>query len=84
MPGAGAANEDRVISRHRHVVEKDVGIRRATVLGQLFPGTVSVFRADESAAEVLAIPFVVFAGNVGDDSTLADVIERMRAPLSPG
>jgi uncharacterized protein YgbK (DUF1537 family) len=66
------------------VAVRGLGIRRATVLGQLFPGTVSVFRADESAAEVRAIPFVVFAGNVGDDSTLADVIERMRAPLSPG
>ena len=66
------------------VAVRGLGIRRATVLGQLFPGTVSVFRADESAAEVRAIPFVVFAGNVGDDSTLADVIERMRAPLSAG
>ena len=60
-----------------------LGIRRATVLGQLLPGTVSVFRADESAPGVRSVPFVVFAGNVGDDSTLADVVERMRAPLSP-
>jgi uncharacterized protein YgbK (DUF1537 family) len=65
------------------VAVRGLGIRRATVLGQLFPGTVSVFRADESAAEVRSVPFVVFAGNVGDDSTLSKVIERMRGPLSP-
>ena len=57
------------------VAVRGLGIRRATVLGQLLPGLVSVFRPIEAAAEAVGIPYVVFAGNVGDDNTLADVID---------
>ena len=28
----------------------------------------------DAAPEALGVPFVVFAGNVGDDGTLADVV----------
>jgi uncharacterized protein YgbK (DUF1537 family) len=52
-----------------------LGIRRADVLGQLLPGLVTVLRPVEAAAEVVGSPFVVFAGNVGDDSTLAYVVD---------
>ncbi len=51
-----------------------LGIRRAEVAGQLFPGTVSVFRPLDAAPEAVGMPYVVFAGNVGDDGTLAQVV----------
>ena len=57
------------------VAVRGLGIRRATVLGQLLPGLVSVFLPIEAAAEAIGTPYVVFAGNVGDDNTLADVID---------
>jgi uncharacterized protein YgbK (DUF1537 family) len=51
-----------------------LGIRRAEVAGQLFPGLISVFRPVDAAPEAVGVPYVVFAGNVGDDGTLADVV----------
>ena len=53
-------------------------IRRATVLGQLLTGMVSVFRPVEAAPEAIGMPFVVFAGNVGDTTTLERVIGTLR------
>jgi uncharacterized protein YgbK (DUF1537 family) len=58
------------------VAVRGLGIRRARVLGQLFPGLVSVFRPVEAAPEAVGTPYIVFAGNVGDDDTLADVVDR--------
>jgi uncharacterized protein YgbK (DUF1537 family) len=49
-------------------------IRRAEVAGQLFPGLISVLRPVDAAPEALGVQYVVFAGNVGDDSTLAQVV----------
>ena len=60
------------------VAVRGLGIRRAEVVGQLLPGLVSVFRPVEAAPEVVGVPYVVFAGNVGDDTTLADVIDVFR------
>jgi uncharacterized protein YgbK (DUF1537 family) len=60
------------------VAVRGLGIRRATVLGQLFPGLVSVFRPVDAAPEAVGTPYVVFAGNVGDETTLATVIDRFR------
>jgi len=57
------------------VAVRGLGIRRAEVLGQLFRGTVSVFRPVEAAREAVGVPYVVFAGNVGDENTLAEVID---------
>ena len=57
------------------VAVRGLGIRRAEVVGQLFPGMVSVFRPIEAAPEAVGTPYVVFAGNVGDDETLADVVD---------
>jgi uncharacterized protein YgbK (DUF1537 family) len=57
------------------VAVRGLGIRRAEVIGQLLPGMVSVFRPIEAAPEAVGIPYVVFAGNVGDENTLADVID---------
>ena len=56
------------------VAVRGLGIRRAEVIGQLFPGMVSVFRPIEAAPEAVGIPYVVFAGNVGDDNSLAEVV----------
>ena len=55
-----------------------LGIHRAEVAGQLFPGTISVFRPLDAAPEAVGMPYVVFAGNVGDDGTLAQVVEIIR------
>jgi uncharacterized protein YgbK (DUF1537 family) len=65
------------------VAVRGLGIRRATVLGQLLPGLVSVFRPVEAFPEVVGTPYVVFAGNVGDDGTLAYVIDLFRGRTAP-
>ena len=57
------------------VAVRGLGIGRAEVLGQLLPGLVSVFRPIEAPDEVVGVPYVVFAGNVGDENTLADVVD---------
>jgi uncharacterized protein YgbK (DUF1537 family) len=51
-------------------------IRRATVLGQLFDGIVSVWRNETEgrAGSRAGLPYVVFAGNVGDETTLRDAV----------
>jgi len=51
-----------------------LGIRRAQVAGQLFPGMISVFSPIDAAPAAIGMPYVVFAGNVGDDTTLAQVV----------
>jgi uncharacterized protein YgbK (DUF1537 family) len=51
-----------------------LGLRRAEVAGQLFPGVISVFRPLEAAPEAIGVPYVVFAGNVGDEETLGQVV----------
>jgi uncharacterized protein YgbK (DUF1537 family) len=55
-----------------------LGIRRAVVLGQLLEGMVSVFRPTEADPRAVGIPYVVFAGNVGDEGTLAEIVDRFR------
>jgi uncharacterized protein YgbK (DUF1537 family) len=60
-----------------------LGIRRATVLGQVRPGLVSVLRPVEAAPGAVGLPYVVFAGNVGDAGTLAQAVELV-AGTGPG
>lgn len=55
-----------------------LSIRRAEVVGQFFPGMVSLFRPVAADPRVLGRPYVVFAGNVGDDSALAEVVTTLR------
>ena len=57
------------------VAVRGLGIRRATVLGQLLPGRISVLRIDSADEDVVGMPYVVFAGNVGGDEALADAIK---------
>jgi uncharacterized protein YgbK (DUF1537 family) len=65
------------------VAVRGLGIRRATVVGQLLPGLVSVFRPVEALPQVVGTPYVVFAGNVGDENTLAYVIDLFRGRTAP-
>jgi uncharacterized protein YgbK (DUF1537 family) len=80
--GALAARPAWVIAKggitSHDVAVRGLGIRRATVLGQLLPGLVSVLRPIDAAPEVVGTPYVVFAGNVGDETTLAYVIDLFR------
>jgi uncharacterized protein YgbK (DUF1537 family) len=77
--GAVAAEPAWVVAKggitSHDVAVRGLGIRRATVLGQLLPGLVSVFRPVEALPQIVGTPYVVFAGNVGDENTLAYVID---------
>jgi uncharacterized protein YgbK (DUF1537 family) len=76
--GALAAEAAWIIAKggitSHDVALSGLGIRRATVAGQLFPGLISVFHPLDAAPEAIGMPYVVFAGNVGDDGTLAQVV----------
>jgi uncharacterized protein YgbK (DUF1537 family) len=61
------------------VAVRGLGIRRAEVTGQLFPGVISVFRPLDAEPAAIGKPYVVFAGNVGDEDTLADVVAILTA-----
>lgn len=63
------------------VAEHGLGIRRARVLGQFFPGQISLFLPEEAPADVLGAPYVVFPGNVGSRTALAEVIDILRAAV---
>jgi uncharacterized protein YgbK (DUF1537 family) len=60
------------------VARQGLGIRRAEVAGQLFPGVISLLRPLDAAPAAMGVPYVVFAGNVGDDGTLADVVAILK------
>jgi uncharacterized protein YgbK (DUF1537 family) len=51
-----------------------LGIRRAEVAGQLFPGQVSVLVPADAGTAALGVPYVVFPGNVGGDDALREVV----------
>jgi uncharacterized protein YgbK (DUF1537 family) len=63
------------------VAVRGLEIRRATVVGQLLPGMVTVIRPVRAATEVIGMPYVIFAGNVGDGETLCQVINVMRGAV---
>ncbi len=54
-----------------------LGVRRAWARGTLLPGIVSLWEPVDGPAA--GLPYVVFAGNVGDDDALASVVERLVA-----
>ena len=61
------------------IATEGLGIRRAIVAGQLFDGIVSVWLNDGDGERGLqGLPYVVFAGNVGDEGTLADAVSILR------
>ena len=64
------------------VAENGLGIRRARVEGQFWPGQVSLFSAQEAPDEVMGAPYVVFPGNVGGEQALADVVDVLTAAVA--
>ena len=64
------------------VAENGLGIRRARVEGQFWPGQVSLFSAQEAPYEVMGAPYVVFPGNVGGEQALADVVDVLTASVA--
>ena len=62
------------------ITSSDVGVkalrtRRAWVLGQIRPG-IPVARTDE-ASRFPGVPYVIFPGNVGEESTLREAVELL-------
>lgn len=60
------------------VAVSGLGIRRARVLGQVLPGLISVLDPVTAPPEVLGMPYVVFAGNVGGPDGLVEVLGLLR------
>jgi uncharacterized protein YgbK (DUF1537 family) len=58
------------------VATKALGIRRAMVLGQILPGVPVWWAGDESRWP--GMPYVVFPGNVGDETAIARVMTTLR------
>ncbi|WP_261375230.1 four-carbon acid sugar kinase family protein [Arthrobacter sp. KBS0702] len=56
-------------------------IRHAIVRGPMLPGIVSLWEPVDGPAK--GIPYVVFAGNVGDDESLAQVTRKLSNTFSP-
>jgi uncharacterized protein YgbK (DUF1537 family) len=59
------------------VASRGLQITRAMVRGSLFPGVVSLWEPMDGPA--VGIPYVVFAGNVGGDTTLTEAVEKLSA-----
>jgi uncharacterized protein YgbK (DUF1537 family) len=57
------------------VAKHALGIRRAMVEGPVLDGIVSVWQPADGIMR--GRPFVVFAGNVGDDDSLVEVIDKL-------
>lgn len=62
------------------IASKALGIRHAIVRGPMLPGIVSLWQPVGGAAD--GIPYVVFAGNVGDDESLATVVHTLSRPIA--
>lgn len=68
------------------ITSHDVAVRglsmsRGRVLGQLLPGLISVVSPVDAAPEAVGMPYVVFAGNVGTEQTLADIVGVLSGQL---
>jgi uncharacterized protein YgbK (DUF1537 family) len=56
-------------------------IRRATVIGPMLPGIVSLWQPEDGPAR--GIPYIVFAGNVGSTGSLAQVVSVLTEASEP-
>jgi uncharacterized protein YgbK (DUF1537 family) len=56
---------------------RGLGVRRAEVAGQMLPGIISVWILPEDSS-FPGLPYIIFAGNVGEEDSLARVIEILR------
>ncbi|NAZ85989.1 four-carbon acid sugar kinase family protein [Kineococcus indalonis] len=77
-----AAHPPRFVVAKGGITSSDVaahglGIRRALVRGPLLPGIVSLW--EPVGGPAAGTPYVVFAGNVGDDGSLAAVVRTLSA-----
>ena len=65
------------------VAARGLGIRGAIVVGQLFAGMTSVWVPAVCAGEELPsnMPYIVFAGNVGDDDSMAQAVSVLRGDV---
>ncbi|MDW6063075.1 four-carbon acid sugar kinase family protein [Streptomyces sp. FXJ1.4098] len=59
------------------IATEGLEIRRAWARGTLLPGIVSLWEPESGPS--VGIPYIVFAGNVGDDNALADAIDLLRS-----
>ncbi len=90
VQGVLAARPPRFVVAKGGITSSDVAtrglaIRRAVVRGPMLPGIVSLWEPSDGPAR--GIPYIVFAGNVGDDQSLADVVDTLSCPPedhSPG
>ena len=57
------------------VATRGLQIARAMVRGPMLPGIVSLW--EPIAGPATGIPYIVFAGNVGTDESLADVVDKL-------
>ncbi|WP_353354895.1 four-carbon acid sugar kinase family protein [Intrasporangium sp. DVR] len=57
------------------VASRGLEISRAMVRGPMLPGIVSLWEPIDGPAR--GIPYIVFAGNVGSDASLADVVDKL-------
>jgi len=77
-----AARPPRFVIAKGGITSSDVAthglsLRRAVVHGPMLPGIVSLWEPSDGPAR--GIPFIVFAGNVGDEQSLADVVDKLSA-----
>ena len=61
------------------VAAHGLGMRHAIVRGPMLPGIVSLWEPVDGPAQ--GIPYVVFAGNVGDEQSLLDVVRTLSVTL---
>ena len=57
---------------------KALGVKRAWVMGQILPGIPVWMIGEES--KFPRMPYVIFPGNVGEDSTLLDAVSVLMEP----
>ena len=82
VAGVVAAIRPRFVLAKGGITSSDVaaaglGVGRAVVRGTLLPGMVSVWEPVDGLA--VGVPYVVFAGNVGDAGSLAQVVKVLSA-----
>lgn len=80
-----AAHPPRFVIAKGGITSSDVAslglaIRHAIVRGPMLPGIVSLWQPVDGPA--VGIPYVVFAGNVGDDESLVSVVATLSATVS--
>lgn len=62
------------------VASKGLEMTRAVVIGPMQPGIISLWTTQEGPAT--GVPYIVFAGNVGTDTSLAEVVDTLSASTS--